>query len=151
VIIPEDALAVYRKFFDADDLAEVTSSRYLTGESPGTGTIRIRRPSGQIVERTFDPALILPRVVEQHRTVLQDLLRVLAEDRDVTNPMSVYTPRIGDQIVGDDKRSYRVSGIYNAGEIIELTCLSTPMHMYVSAKDLHNLFIGARAPAPSEE
>lgn len=153
VIIPEDALAVYKAFFNPDDLAQV-ASRNLTGESPGTGTIRIRQPTGKVVERTFDPALILPRVIEQHRTVLQDLLRVLAEDRDVTNPMSVYTPRIGDQIVGDDKRSYRVSGIYNAGEIIELTCLSLPMRMYVSAKDLHNLFIGARAaaaPAPSQE
>ena len=49
--------------------------------------------------------------------------------------------KVGDQLVGDDQKVYRVTRIAD-GDIVELQCLSQPTRLYVEMKDLYHYFIG---------
>ena len=143
VILPDDAYQSYVRNLDSNHLRELMGQS-LTGGSPGTAMIRIRDSNGIVSQRSFDPALTLPVVLERQRALLQDLFRAISEDRDVTNPMARYVPKVGDRLVADDKKSYEVSRLLNGGDIVELICIGQPSRMYVTVRDLHNLFIGGR-------
>ncbi len=94
----------------------------------------------------FDPAAALPRVMNDEITPLRDLLRAITEDRTVTNSVAGYMPKEGDELVGDDRKVYRVMRIMN-DSIVELRCLSQPTTIYVAVKDLYNYFIGTTGAA----
>ncbi|HXI12087.1 MAG TPA: hypothetical protein VNM92_05520 [Thermoanaerobaculia bacterium] len=143
VILPDDAFESYIRNLDSALLKSV-AGQSLTGSSPGTAMIRIRDTSGAVSQRSFDPAIILPVELERQRALLQDLFRAISEDRDVTNPMTRYVPKVGDRLVADDKKSYEVSRLLNGGEIVELIGIGQPTRMYVTVQDIHNLFIGGR-------
>ena len=93
------------------------------------------------MERTFDPMGTLPKRLADQVLPLEDLLRALYEDRAVTNTVAGYKPKAGDELVGDDRRIYRVERVVD-GRLVELRCLSQPMRLYVAAKDLYLYFIG---------
>ena len=97
-------------------------------------------------ERAFDPATALPHLLNDEIAPLRDLLRAITEDRAVTNTIAGYMPKEGDQLVGDDRKVYRVVRVMNES-IVELRCLSQPTTMYVAVKDLYNYFIGTTGAA----
>lgn len=144
VLMPPDAVAAYRDFFET---CEIESYRPLDqGTDHDRVTLRLARRGRDAVEKRFPATSMVPENVERMRLVLDDLLRALSEDREVTNPISLWTPREGDTLLGGDQKSYRVVRLLQ-GEFIELVCTTEPVRRFVPIKDLHLYFVGA---VPSE-
>jgi hypothetical protein len=102
----------------------------------------VERP---FVERSFDPMSALPKPLTDAVIPLQDLMRAICEDREVTNSIANYTPKAGDELVGDDRNIYRVVRVISGRGMVELRCLTQPTSIYVKTTDLHNYFIGKPA------
>jgi hypothetical protein len=147
VLLPEDAVAAYRAELTGERLALVDKQSLSPSRRGGESSIRVWNDDGTWVERRFDPSQLLPRLLERQRTVLEDLVRAIAQDREVTNSVAGYTPRVGDQLVSHDRRIYEVIRIIEDGRIVELRCLSQPTKIYLAANDLHNHFVGSRPRA----
>ena len=110
------------------------------------GALRVYDAPQYYVERQFDPMSTLPKRLSDMIVPLEDLLRAIYEDRAVTNTVANYLAKVGDQLVGDDQRVYRVSRIAD-GHIVELQCLSQPTRLFVEMKDLYLYFIGTPGAA----
>jgi hypothetical protein len=94
----------------------------------------------------FDPAAVLPKTMNDQVLPLQDLLRAMYEDRGITNTVAGYIPAVGDQLVADDRKVYRVNRVIE-NRIVELKCINQPTIIYVAIKDLYNYFIGTTGAA----
>ncbi len=142
MILPDDAMKSYHQNFSAATLDA------LPPELPGSPTrtdyasIRITN-DGKAVERRFGTRVILPLRLDRMRAVLQDLIRAMAIDREVTNPITGYVPSLGDRLISDDQKLYRVTRILDQGKVVELTCVHEPTKVYFSVKDLYTHFIAA--------
>ncbi len=139
VIIPPDALKNYLKA--VSQIATISQQELVPPKSDRRGLLRVYSASRQFTERTFDPVAALPRILNDQITPLRDLLRAICEDRAVTNTVAGYLPKAGDQLVGDDRKIYRVMRVMD-NSIVELRCTSQPTTIYVAVKDLYNYFIG---------
>ena len=100
-------------------------------------------PDARKFELKFDPVAALPKPLNDVTMPLSDLLRAMSEDRTVTSSVANYEPKVGDELIGDDRRTYRVSRMTPDG-VVELHCVGQPTIIYVDKKDLYNYFIGAR-------
>jgi len=147
LVLPLDAVATYRTSISPASLELIRDDARDSGPGPGRGVIRSYRDDGTFVEKSFDPTLILRADLTQKKIILDDLLRALAEDREVSNPMTGYRPKLGDVLVADDQKSYKITRLIDEGAIVELTCTTDPLKMYVSSKDLYNYFIGKKRKA----
>lgn len=143
VVIPVGAMKVYRDALSAEALSSLPRDLSSMARDADRGRLRIYRKDGSFAERIFPVSLILPTQMEQLRTVMNDLLRVVTQDRLVTNPMTTYKPVVGDRLLADNKKTYIVRRIGNEGEFIEVDCLQEPVKMFVAVKDLHNYFIAS--------
>lgn len=140
VLMPPDAVASYREFFASCDLGSFRPIDQ--GSEDDRVTIRLFDPDGGSIEKRFPATALIPENVERMRLVLDDLLRALSEDREVTNPISLWEPREGDTLLGGDQKTYRVVRLLQ-GEFIELVCTTEPVRRFVPIKDLHLYFVGA--------
>jgi hypothetical protein len=143
VIIPEDALKNYLNA--ATPIVHVQQRQLPPARDNRRAMLRVYSASHQFTERTFDPSSTLPRTLHDQILPLRDLLRAISEDRGVTNTVAGYMPKPGDQLVGDDRKVYRVMRVMD--NIVELRCMSQPTTMYVAVKDLYNYFIGTTGAA----
>ena len=144
VIIPDDALQNYMK-----SLATIVTIRQNDVPRPRDDRrafLRVYNGAHDYTERAFDPAAALPHLLNDEIAPLRDLLRAITEDRAVTNTIAGYMPKEANQLVGDDRKVYRVVRVMNES-IVELRCLSQPTTMYVAVKDLYNYFIGTTGAA----
>jgi hypothetical protein len=140
VILPPDALDNIRKRFSAAGLASVQYD--LEKETSNVAVLRIYAQDGSPVERRFDPSFTLPMEMEEARRVMEDLISAMAEDRQVTSSLSNYAPHVGDRLVGEDHKAYRVSAVLREGAMVELTSLSEPVKKYYQTRDIHKFFVG---------
>lgn len=140
VILPADATSTYLKalpFGTTRELARMTKG------AQGDRRAFVRVYSGsEHAQVFFDPARAMAKPLHDGVAPLQDLLRAISEDRTVTSTVANYEPQVGDELVGDDRKTYRVQRIVK--DVVELHCLSQPTVIYVAKKDLYNYFIGAR-------
>lgn len=145
VILPTDAFNVYLKTASSEALAAIHPESLKPPAPQRTGLLRVYKPEGTFVERMWDPNRPLPKSLTQQIAPLQDLLRAISEDREVTNTIARYEPKVGDELVADDRRTWRVERLMPKGAqtIVELRCLGQPRSMYVEKKDLYQFFIGA--------
>ncbi len=151
IILPEDALTNYQKELTTASLNDV-QQQFLTVPIKGSlATLRVYEGNGSWVERKFDPTVMLPASLARQRTIMEDLLRAVAQDREVSSSVAGYRPSVGDQLVSSDRKVYEVTRLMQAGAMVELRCLSEPTRIFVASKDLHNLFIGSRRTAPHKE
>jgi hypothetical protein len=139
VIIPDDALKNYMK--SVSTIGLVRQSDIPRPRDDRRAFLRVYFGPNDYTERAFDPAAALPHALNDQISPLRDLLRAITEDRAVTNSIAGYMPKEGDELVGDDRKVYRVVRVMNES-IVELRCLSQPTTMYVAVKDLYNYFIG---------
>jgi hypothetical protein len=146
MIIPDDALAAYRKAVNASDLEQVRQGELAPATGTASAQLRVYAGDGQFVERRFDPTNAIPKGLQDQVLPLQDLLRAMSEDRTVTNTVAGYDPQVGDELVGDDKKTWKVVRVIADSNIVVLRCTTDPTTIYVGKKDLYNYFIGA-APA----
>jgi hypothetical protein len=142
VILPEDAVTKYLETASAATLRTVREGDVTPPAENRRAFLRRYDPKLGVVELAFDPAGARPRKLHNQLLPLEDLLRVLSEDRTVTNSVAGYEPKVGDELVGDDNRTYRVARIIADQGIIELRCTSQPTILYVAKKDLYNYFVG---------
>ena len=143
VIIPPDAL---KNYLDAvSPIVKVQQHELVSPKDNRYASLRVYSAPHQFTERLFDPSSALPRTLNDQITPLRDLLRAISEDRGVTNTIAGYMPKAGDQLVGDDRKIYRVMRVVD--NIVELRCMSQPTTMYVAVKDLYNYFIGTTGAA----
>lgn len=145
VILPEDALAEFRKWLNPSQLALAEPSD--PGVSSSVSILRVYDDSGNVTERRFNPSTVNGAQLTRQKLLLEDLLQTIAEDREVTNSLANYRPAVGDRLIGDDRKIYEVTGLVKNGAIIELRSLSEPVTRYVSADDLPKQFVSARRKA----
>lgn len=150
LVLPLDAVATYRTNISPASLEVIRDDARDIGPSSGRGVIRTYRDDGTFVEKSFDPTIVLRADLTQKKIILDDLLRALAEDREVSNPMTGYRPKLGDVLVADDQKSYKITRLIDDGSVVELTCTTNPLKMYVSSKDLYNYFIGKKRKAEQQ-
>ena len=145
VILPEDAFKVYLNAASSLALSGIRPESLQPPAPQRRALLRVYKPDGTFVERTWDPNRPMPKPLSQQIGPLQDLLRAISEDREVTNTIARYEPKVGDELVADDRRTWRVERLMPKGSqtIVELRCLGQPRSMYVEKKDLYQFFIGA--------
>lgn len=145
VILPNDAFNVYLKTASSEALRSVRPEALQPPSAHRRALLRVYNADGTFVERTWDPNRPMPKPLSQQIGPLQDLLRAISEDREVTNTIARYEPKVGDELVADDRRTWRVERLMPKGSqtIVELRCLGQPRSMYVEKKDLYQFFIGA--------
>jgi hypothetical protein len=146
LLIPEDALKNYTRAITTKSVAAVRPDDIVAPRDGRRSALRVYDSSLYFVEREFDPMARPPKHLNDMIVPLEDLMRAIYEDRAVTNTVANYEPKVGDQLVGDDQRVYRVARIAD-GHIVELQCLSQPTHLYVEMKDLYLYFIGTPGAA----
>jgi hypothetical protein len=146
LLIPDDALKNYMKSISTATLRGVRPTDVVAPRDGRRGALRVYDSPLDYVEREFDPVATLPKRLADMVVPLQDLLRAIYEDRAVTNTVANYLAKVGDLLVGDDQRVYRVAQVVE-GHIVELRCLSQPTRLYVEMKDLYLYFIGTPGAA----
>ncbi len=146
VLIPDDALHNYMKAISTASLQRIALADLSAPRDGRHAFLRVYDSEGSFVERAYDPMGTLPKQLADQVVPLEDLLRALYEDRAVTNTVAGYKPKAGDELVGDDRRIYRVERVVD-DRLVELRCLSQPMRLYVAAKDLYLYFIGTPGAA----
>ena len=147
ILIPDDALKTYLASTSIEGLRSVGSYDLAQPTARRRAFLRLYEKDGTFVERIFDPAGRRPKTVQDQITPLEDLLRTLSEDRTVTSTVANYEPQVGDRLVADDRKVWRVARIIEETGIVELRCTTAPTIMYVAIKDLYNYFVGR----PAEE
>jgi hypothetical protein len=146
VIIPDDALHSYLHSISPAALSTVRDHELSKPRDTRRSLLRAYDGQQNFVERQFDPMGTMPKTLSDQVVPLQDLLRAIYQDRAVTNSVAGYMPKAGDQLVGDDKKVYKVVRVVN-DKIVELRCQSQPTTIYVDVKDLYNYFIGTPGAA----
>lgn len=141
VVIPEEAVAIYLKGIQPAALAHLDLKKPSDGRS---ASLRVYAQDGEPFVLAYDPLSTLPKALHEGLLPLEDLLRAISEDRTVTSTVAGYQPKVGDELVGDDRKTYRVQRVLDDGRVVELHCTSQPTILYVAAKDLYNYFVGAR-------
>jgi len=147
VLIPDDALKAYLKSASADALAHVNKQDVSPPDTNRRSLLRIYRPDGEHVELTFDPVGVIPKTLGDQIHPIEDLIRAISLDRTVTSSVADYQPKVGDELVSDDRKSWRVERVMN--NVVQLHCIGQPMIIYVDKKDLANYFVGK--PVASNE
>jgi hypothetical protein len=141
VILPPDALQNYLRVISPQALASVRDGDLTEPRDTQRALLRAYDAQQAFVEKQFDPMGTLPKTLADQIVPMQDLLRAIYQDRTVTNSVAGYMPKVGDQLVGDDRNVYKVTRVVN-DKIVELHCMSQPAVIYVDVKDLYNYFIG---------
>jgi|GEM_PF-484517 len=147
LILPRDAAAAYRKNVS---LVPIREAMLMHGDSIGTpppgrrAELRVYDDSGGHQSVLLDPAAARPKTVNDAIAPIEDLLRAISEDRTVTNTVANYNPKVGDELVGEDRKVWRVQRLLADSGTVELRCQSQPTTIFVARKDLYNYFVGAR-------
>lgn len=149
IMLPPDALNNYRNALSAEAL--IDEPRPPAGPNRDKALLRIYRQDGSYAERVFNPTLIQSATLGKPLAILNDLLRALSEDREASNTLTGYRPKVGDQLISDDEQTYRVVRVLQDGDFVELMSTRNPMTLYVATKDLHQYFIGKRKFAKPDE
>lgn len=150
LLIPTDALGKYLEAASPKMVEPIRQTNLTLPVASRKATLRVyqqRDVTPKFVERSFDPMSALPKPLTDAVIPLQDLMRAICEDREVTNSIANYTPKAGDELVGDDRNVYRVVRVISGRGMVELRCLTQPTSIYVKTTDLHNYFIGKPAAA----
>jgi hypothetical protein len=146
LVIPPDALQNYVHAISPQALASVRDGDLTKPRDSRHALLRAYDAQQSFVERQFDPMATLPKALSDQVVPMQDLLRAVYQDRGVTNSVAGYMPKVGDQLVGDDRKVYKVTRVVSE-KIVELRCLSQPTTIYIDVKDLYNYFIGTPGAA----
>lgn len=144
VVIPPDALAQYLQKINVESVRGIDPHLLTPPEESQRATLRVYAADGTFVERAFHSNRVLPRELNDQITPLRDLLRAISEDRGVTTSIAGYEPKEGDELVADDHKVYRVTRVVDGADVVELRCLDAPATIFVSKKDLHLYFMGAK-------
>lgn len=142
LIISDEALATYREQaarVPLDQLAVTQSDPAIRSRA----SLRIVRDD-RVQERRFATTDVLPQDIENFRSLLVDLLRAIADDRQVTNPLTGYVPKVGDRLISEDRHMYEIKRFVNDGTIVEVELVGKFTRMYVPTEMIYKMFIDLR-------
>jgi hypothetical protein len=142
VILPNDALKSYLNAASPEKLAAIRAGDVTPPGVRRRSFLRLYRPDGGHVEVAFDPVGVIPKTLADEIHPIEDLFRALSEDRAVTNTVADYLPKVGDELVSDDRKTWRVARVMR--DLVELHCVGQPTIVYVDKHDLYNYFVGKR-------
>jgi len=142
VILPDDALKSYLRSASPERLAAIRAQDVTAPGVRRRSLFRVYRDDGGHVELAFDPVGVIPKTLGDQIRPIEDLFRALSEDRAVTNTIADYIPAVGDELVSDDRKTWRVERVMR--DLVELHCVGQPTIVYVDRKDLYNYFVGKR-------
>lgn len=142
VIIPDDAMKKYLEAATPARIRKITDNDVSEPRDTRRAFLRVYGKS-EVVERVFDPSGSRPRPLQDAVAPLEDLLRAISEDRTVTSTVAGYEPKAGDELVGDDRKVWRVERVLKDGTV-QLRCISQPTVVFVAKKDLYNYFVGKK-------
>lgn len=145
LILPPDALRSYAAANAPSILRDIRPGELPPPQNGRQSTLRVYDTDGTYVERTFHPSAMLPKEMHDRVLPLQDLLRAISEDRQVTSSVAGYEPQPGDELVGDDQKVYRVTRVVEPAGVVELKCLNDPVSIFVAKKDMAQYFVGRKA------
>lgn len=145
LILPDDALKTYLKAAAPSILNSVKRENLVPPVPAHHALLRVYEARELFVERAFDPQSPLPKAVSDAIVPLEDLMRAICEDRTVTSSVANYQPKVGDELVADDRNIYRVIRVIKEQDIVEMRCLTQPTTMFVKVSQLPNYFIGKPA------
>lgn len=145
LLLPADALASYHQRVSPVTIAGTELSAM--SDAATYELLRAYDAKGEPVERRFDPAVVLPTSLELARSMMQDIIRAVGHDREVTNPMAGYEPAVGDRLIREDQRLFEVVRVIE-DTFVELKGLSEPTRMYIGIPDLQQLFVGIHRMVP---
>ena len=145
LLIPADALERYTRILNPGALDAIHPRDLPPPVRDRRSRLRIYQDEGKFVEREFDPSRMPSRALNDQINPLRDLLRAVSEDRNVTSTVTGYEPKAGDELVADDRKTYRVTRVVPGSNVVELKCLDAPTTIYVQKQDLHLYFVGAKA------
>ncbi len=141
LLIPPGAVDAYREMLSTRKLSEISQLPDKGTPTPGRETIRIYDRKGAFVERSFDPSFILSGDLERMRGLLLDLMRVISEDREITNVMDAYQPEAGDQLLSEDFQRWLVVRVIADSGYVEMRSMSDPLSQFVAIDDLSTRFL----------
>ena len=144
LLLPPDAVKSYLRPGESSALRNLRQNELPMLSPDRWAYVRVYEFTGASHEWKFDPAAALPKPLNDVTMPLSDLLRAMSEDRTVTSSVANYEPKVGDELIGDDRKTYRVERLTQEG-VVELHCVGQPTIIYVDKKDLYNYFIGAPA------
>lgn len=149
VLFPPDAIDAYREHLNVEKLKRTNTQPVIATPTRLRETIRIYDDAESFVERRYDPSLYLPSGLENMRVFLQDLLRILIEDNEVTNPMTDYEPVSGDRLLDQQMKSWLVLRVVN--EHVEVKSEDEPLRAWVKRDQLDEQFTSwSRSDARTE-
>ena len=150
ILIPPGAVASYEEFVSHEKFAALPPTGQLASPTQAVETIRVYSRDGTFSERSYDANLRLASDLEVFRGLMKDLMRVISEDQDVSNPMIGYEPLVGDELLTEDFVTYRILRVDLEAGIVEVYGVDDPIRMFVVRSDLETRFIGYKR-APAEE
>lgn len=149
VLFPPGAIDTYRPHLSVDILESSNEQPLIATPTRLRETIRIYDEEGRPVARTYDPSLYLPSGLENARSLLQDLARILIEDNEITNPMTDYEPESGDLLLDQQMQSWTVKRVVN--DHVEVQSDSSPLRAWVKVDQLDEQFMSwSRSSTPAE-
>lgn len=104
-----------------------------------TSWVTVRTESGMRTYR-FSTAAALPSDLGTIRELLDALAHAVTGDRQISNPLATYEPRVGDVLLGDDEVSYRIIRYLPEQRLVELRRSEPPMTLWVAVRDLYTMF-----------
>jgi hypothetical protein len=140
IVLPEEAVPEYAG--EIERVRRLDLRGVAPPHRPGAATLIRLHGDAEPLDIRFDPALVLPAGLERLRTSLEDLLRVIASDREVTARLVGFQPKLGDRLIAEDQRVFKVTQLIDNKTVAELTCVDSPVRIYVAISDLHRHFIG---------
>lgn len=149
VLFPPGAIETYRPHLSVEILENSNKQPLIATPTRLRETIRIYDDEGRPVTRTYDPSLYLPSGLENMRSLLQDLARILIEDNEITNPMTDYEPESGDLLLDQQMQSWTVKRVVN--DHVEVQADNSPLRAWVKADQLDEQFMSwSRSSSPAE-
>ena len=151
ILIPPGAVDAYRPHLSSETLERLYRDMIQETPSDDRETIRIWNDDGKWTERSFDPSMRLPFELEEMLGIVRDLMRVIVDDRDITNSMADYEPREGDELISEDFTVWLVIRVDHSAQIVEVHDVGNPIRMFLAWKDLETRFVAHRRGAPDPE
>lgn len=138
--LSEDSAEQWRKLVEDFAMAPTSyrPSRQLSNEINHASITLYRSGSSQRHE--FSTAAALPAELGTLRALLDALGQAMVDDRQVANPLSVYTPEVGDVLIDPDGIEYEVMRVLETSRMVELRRSNPAMTTWAAQRDLYTMF-----------
>lgn len=142
LLLADEPIDTVRKVMEQIDIHGLRTSDPFRDPSE-YAELRIAR-GGKLVSIALGANEVQPQSIETLRVVMSDLLAAMMQDRQISNPIAQYHASVGDRLVSEDGRTYRVTRLIEDGSVVELEMTSKPLRIVVPSNLLYKMFVDVR-------